>query len=358
MEDLLNDVYYNLNSPACYAGVYAIYKEAKKRSKKVTYKDVREFLCRQNTYTMHKPVSRKYKTNKTISAGLDVDWQADLADMRMLKKKNSGYAYILVVIDVLSRFVWTRPIKQKTPEQVAQAMNSIINESKRKPWRLCTDRGKEFTGKTFQEFLEAQDIQYFNPDNPDFKASMAERMMSTIKKRLWRHFYRLKTSRYIEVLPKIINSINNSVNRVTGMKPSEVNKQNQHELWNKLYKKPIVQKKTPKFAIGDMVRITTERKKLEKGYIPKFTAERFRVHKILKHRNPIVYRLIDLEGEDVYGIFYEPELVKSVPKIGPYREIDHIKKSEVRDDGQIYHYVKWKDYKVPKWVTNHDLVTL
>ena len=45
-------------------------------------------MSQQQTYTLHKPVKRKFPRNKIITAGLDVDWQADLADLSGLKKYN------------------------------------------------------------------------------------------------------------------------------------------------------------------------------------------------------------------------------------------------------------------------------
>src|SRR5579862_3033906 len=132
MDKLLLDVYYD--SPAAYSGVQNVYDEAKKRNKSITLKTVREFLSRQDAYTLHKDVKRRFHRNQTRSAGIDTHWQADLADLISLKSQNQGYAYILICIDVLSRFVFAEPVKRKTPELIAAAFETILKRSGRKCW--------------------------------------------------------------------------------------------------------------------------------------------------------------------------------------------------------------------------------
>jgi hypothetical protein len=84
MDSKLRDVYYNLESPACFAGAQAILNECKRRKIKVTKKQIDVFLSKQDAYTLHKPTYRRFKRNVTKTAGIDVDWQSDLADLQQL----------------------------------------------------------------------------------------------------------------------------------------------------------------------------------------------------------------------------------------------------------------------------------
>ena len=59
--NLLKNVYYDLSSPATYAGVQKVYSEAKKRNPKIELGDVKEFLESQPIYTLYRPVRHKYK---------------------------------------------------------------------------------------------------------------------------------------------------------------------------------------------------------------------------------------------------------------------------------------------------------
>ncbi len=211
----------------------------------------------------------------------------------------------------------------------------------------------------FQEFLKESDIQYFNPNNPDVKAAIAERYIRTLKTRLWRYFTRMKTFRYLEILPKIVKALNNTTHRTTGKQPSEINESNESETWHHLYDKENIPTSKFKFNMGDHVRISAEKSKLQKGYLPNYTDEIFVVAERLEHRRPVAYRLADLESEPIEGIFYEPELVKVIQSVGPYREIEKIIRTQ-KKNGFLYHLVKWKNEPPNKkcWVSEKDLVSL
>ena len=64
-------LYYDPKSPAGYAGEQALYKLAQKSSTTVKLKDVRNWLKKQQTYTLHKPIRRKFLRRKTVVAGID-----------------------------------------------------------------------------------------------------------------------------------------------------------------------------------------------------------------------------------------------------------------------------------------------
>ena len=56
--------------------------------------------------------------------------------------------------------------------------------------RVCfqTNKGKEFTGKEMQEFLKKKNILFRVACSPDTKAAIAERLVRSIKERIWRYF--------------------------------------------------------------------------------------------------------------------------------------------------------------------------
>ena len=65
----------------------------------------------------------------------------------------------------------------------------------------------------------------------------------------------------------------------------------------------------PGYAPGDLVRIYKWKKHFEKGYETNFTKEVFRVTEVLR-TIPVTYKIEALDGEEVIGSMYEPELVK------------------------------------------------
>jgi hypothetical protein len=64
-------------------------------------KQIKAWLQKQRTYTLHKLIRQKFQRRQTRVGGIDIQWQADLADLQMLMKDNDQYRYLLCVIDVL-----------------------------------------------------------------------------------------------------------------------------------------------------------------------------------------------------------------------------------------------------------------
>ena len=103
---------------------------------------------------LHKPIKRKFRKRRVFVNGIDKIWAADLADMseNYLKNNNDGYGYLLLVIDIFSKYGWVIPLKNKEGKTVAEALKTIFKE--RKPEKLWTDKGKEFYNKDVKDLIE------------------------------------------------------------------------------------------------------------------------------------------------------------------------------------------------------------
>ena len=66
---------------------------------------------------------------------------ADLIDYRKYSRKNGGMKYILVIIDAFSRFAYTAPLKFKTAQDSAEAMDKIFQKFKFPPVMFTSDKG-------------------------------------------------------------------------------------------------------------------------------------------------------------------------------------------------------------------------
>jgi hypothetical protein len=93
-------------------------------------KDVQEWLSAEDTYTLHKPVRKRFPRNPYTVTNLDDVGEMDLADLGALAKYNSNYKYLLNVIDVLSRYAWSVPLKHKTGKSVVSALATIFQDRK------------------------------------------------------------------------------------------------------------------------------------------------------------------------------------------------------------------------------------
>ena len=212
MDSYLSSVYYNTKRSGGYGGVNRLYDDVKKEGKfKISRKQIKEWLMKQDAYTLHKPVRRNFKRNRVIVGGIDKKWQMDLADMQSMQKFNDGYRYLLVCIDVFSKYAWVVPLKNKTGPSLVNAFKVTLS-SGRKPEKIMTDQGTEFLNHHFRALMQNEDIELYNTYN-ETKASIVERLIRTLKTKMWRYFTANKTMRYIDILPDLVYSYNFSVHR-------------------------------------------------------------------------------------------------------------------------------------------------
>jgi hypothetical protein len=316
---LLQRLYTDPDSSACFTGVERLLAEAKRVRPNIRRKEVEEFLAGQDVYTRHRRVVRRFRRLPTLAAGLHTDWQADLAVMSHLTAANDGYAYMLVCVDVLSRQLFVAPVRSKCSEHVIEAFEHCFRQSKAVPWRLVTDQGKEFTARRVQEFFKQKELQHYcNYTSPTWHAGMAERANRTLKERLYRYFSAKHTYRWVGVVPRLVSAINRSpCSSLNGMRPVDVNFENASRVRQWLRQKlEREQQQHPslrraRFCVGDHVRIEKFKHVFQKGYHPNFTNEVFEVEQVRRgHLLPITYRLKDRNGEVLRGWFYANDLCR------------------------------------------------
>ena len=104
---------------------------------------------------LHKPIIRKFKKRKVYLSFKDNIWGADLADMPSISKSNKGFRFLLCVIDILSKYAWVVPLKDKKGATIANAFQSILDK---KPNKIWVDKGIEFYNNSFKRWLQNNDI--------------------------------------------------------------------------------------------------------------------------------------------------------------------------------------------------------
>ena len=290
-----------------------------------------------------------------IVPGKDAQFQADLVDVRNLSRFNKGYKYLLTCIDIFSKHAWVVPLKTKRGQELVKAFQTILS-SGRKPNKLQTDQGTEFLNRVFQKFLRENNIDFFTV-NSGLKASVVERFNRTFKNKMYKYFTAKNTLTYIDVLPKLVKSYNNTYHRSIKMKPSQVTKSNEGKVWDTLYGNDVDKRVRYKFQVGDRVRINRVKRMFEKSYLPNYTEEMFAIYKRFARQVP-VYKLKDDAGEILDGTFYEAELQKVIKENDVYR-VEKILRKRKRK-GVVEYFVKWKGYpdKFNSWVAEKDILKL
>ena len=310
----LHKYYYNLTNPGSYGSENALKRNCKTASE-MKPKELRHWLHKQECYLRHFPVKKKFKRTRVVAEGKDFIWQADLVDISSISTFNNNYTFILTVIDVLSKFAWTVPLKSKHDTVMVKAFENILKESRRSPIILSTDKGMEFKSKLFQKCLKNNGITYIDAQT-EHKACVVERFNRTLKEKMWRYFTAKCTFRYIDALNPITQSYNNSWHSAIQMKPVDVNVINQNIAYRNLYGhdfdtyKPITApRKAFKLSLGAKVRISRIKNVFDKGYLPNWTQETFTVTDRVYKGVP-VYKLSDSSNEPILGLFYTSELLE------------------------------------------------
>lgn len=282
---------------------------------------------------LHKPIRKNFQRRRTIIKGLDDLWQIDLIEMGRFTSSNKKFRYILVVIDCFSKYVWCRALKTKSALDVTRAFESILKEGVvRCPRNVQSDQGKEFFNTNFNQLMKKYNINHYNTFS-SMKASMAERVIRTLKEKLFKHFTLNGSHKWIDVLSKITSVYNNTTHSTIKMKPIDVTKKNEDLVLKSSYNF-IKLATTPRtFKIGDYVRISIAKHVFEKGYIPNWTTEIFKIVRI-QITHPVSYLLEDLRGTSISGAFYKEELQKA-----KYHDVYLVEKVLKRRGNKVY--VRW-----------------
>lgn len=346
----IEKIYFNAKHPAGF-GTFASLR--KYLGPEVKNNDIKSFLMKQESYTLHAPRVKKFKRDFVFVTNIDDVWGIDLIDFRNLKAVNNNFSFLLCVIDVLSKYAWVKCLKNKTGENVKFALEQIIEESGRQPLKIHCDKGKEFVNLDFKNYLQNKGIEMYHTENSDIKVSVCERFIKTFKTKLWRYFTYNNSKRYVDIYQDILSSYNDSYHSSIGDAPSNVNEKNFLQTWRKLYNNKLnIPGLKAKYKQGDHVRISKERHVFSKGYTGNWSLEIFEITNVI-HRRPILYELIDLNQEKILGRFYEKELRKVY--LPSHHKIDKILKT--RKNGSTLQYlVSWEGYpsSFNSWISEKD----
>ena len=325
------------------------------------HKEIDDFYSNEEVQ-VGQPAPKKFPRRITLAKKINEVWQMDLADVSNQADDNDDYKFLLVLIDVLSRYARVIPLKNKTNKEVIRGLTEAFesNEEYTQPTRLSADRGSEFMGKEVLKFYKDRGI-YFFPLNPPMKAAIAERFIRTLRGLIGKYQNYEGQYRYIEVLQDLVDNYNSKKHRTIGLAPKDVTADIEREIYdtlvlqhnNKIIRSTI---QDPKFQVGDYVRIQRERGPFEKEHQGGWSREIFQIIRVIRSV-PYTYHLSDLNHERIHGSFYEPELLPT-NKPDTYR-VEEIIRTRYVGRGKNRKkqlYVKWLGFPASfnSWIDEAD----
>ena len=170
----LQRIYFDPRHPGSFKSAKKLHEAVREEGKhKIGLAEIRRWLQDNEFYSIHKDLNRHFPRLKVIVTGMYDQYDADLADMQKLARRNDGVHFLLFVIDVFSRFLWVEPLKDKSDTAVVAGFRNIFDRG-RKPRRLRTDKGAEFMGNISQDFFQWEGIEQWAAHNDEIKANFAE----------------------------------------------------------------------------------------------------------------------------------------------------------------------------------------
>ena len=142
--------------------------------------------------------------------------------MRRYSKYNNGYEYILTCIDYFSRKCWMRGLKNKTSNDVRQALQSITEEAGVRPYLIMKDNGGEFQGLV-NDWMREHGIKFVNTLSHSPQSNgLIERFNGTIRRMIREYFIRTNGFRWISILPQLEENFNTMRNGTTKYSPNQL----------------------------------------------------------------------------------------------------------------------------------------
>jgi len=154
---------------------------------------------------------KSYKIN-----GPPNSFQIDIVLLPSYQKSNKGLREFLMIIDILSRKIWAYPLKNGKMDTVIQEYRLFVN-SVGKDKIMSVEGDDFFSTSAFKEYNKQCGIETFTDiakddhlTNHGNKLGIIDRAVRTIKNYIEKYLLVYNTTKWVEVLPQLIELYNDS----------------------------------------------------------------------------------------------------------------------------------------------------
>ena len=261
----------------------ALYKMLRKRGIVVTRKEVQQYKDNQEAEELTKQSKRKIEGH-TVAFEPDYMWTGDLLDLQNLSRKNQGYKYLLIVIDIFTRIGTLVPLKDKTRKTVSDVFEGFYKTSS--PVFLLTDNGSEFKNNLMKKISQEHEIkQLFAEPQAHKSLGIIDRFSRTIKTMIRKYFTINKTMNWKDGIAQIEKTYNaRSHAALDGLAPDDVenNAENMVKVIDINMKKQEdndMMADLDLFHVGDTVRVR-EPYQYKKGWTSEYSEKAYKIDKM------------------------------------------------------------------------------
>ena len=307
MEDKLKEIFYNPETGLISAN--KLFQKVKKDG--YTRKQVDDFVKKQTTAQMHKPVVKEQVFFPITSYEPNEHLQLDLMDISNVSTTNSYYKYLFVSIDIFTRKALVIPLKFKSTEHIIAAMEPIIHTFK--PKIVSTDSGSEYISYAFNDYLKRHNVEHRYIDVEQHASlGIVDRFCRTLRGLINKFCTSHKTTRFIDALPKLVENYNNTYHSTIKCTPNEAHNNVDEINEIMLMKYMLAKAKEKVFNIGDKVRYLENLTIFQKQGLSKWSNFVYTITGKKTHS----YQLSNGKWYRYYQLLLVPEETEDVKKVG------------------------------------------
>lgn len=320
-QQIIKDAYYDTSKG--YQSAMKLYSKINPIHKNITYKDIKNFLDEQYTAQVNQPVYKPKLFSTIWSFGPRYNYQMDLMVYDRFEFHN--YKYIMVVVDVYSRYASARAMTNNKNVTIMDNMKSIFDDMGI-PKNINCDN--EFDTNAFEKYCTDNNIKvYFSQPNEINKNAIVERINRTIALMLQK--WRTATGKYdwYKVLPSIMENYNTTIHSTTKEKPIDIF--NSNAINNQ--KIIIIH---PSISVGDQVRIKTVKSVFDKGDRITHSKDTYTV--IEKNKSKYKLKNNTTQVDDPYFYkSYELSKVGNIQYLEKENDAEEIEHNEIKQKKKI-----------------------
>ncbi|CAG8682534.1 8360_t:CDS:2, partial [Ambispora gerdemannii] len=184
----IND--HHINAKECFNKIYINHIG-------ITRNEVYELVQNCNICNRTTSIKEKDDIIPVVSYGPIKHLQMDLVDFTAYKEQNDGFAWLLTIVCIFSKFLWTIPLKTKETVIVGDVLVSLFAQWGA-PSILQSDNGKEFVSNIIKNICMALGItiRHGRPRYPQSQGQI-ERLNQTIRREFTKMIAHNKTPREV-----------------------------------------------------------------------------------------------------------------------------------------------------------------
>lgn len=316
--DLLNDIYYTKHLTFGRDKLFK-YLQLNHPEEKISRRSIATWLLKQENHQIHRRAKTQKDVRATVSRKPYQVIQIDLGNLQNFEI--NGFQYFMVGVDMFTRMVFLRAMKDRTEGEINRAFQSIHKEVKTEMKTLRADN--EFTSSSFKKYAKDNNIRivYGAPSNPTSQA-FAERFVGLTKRVISSATLNDETFNWVKNMNKIAEAFNDTISKSTGYSPNQIEKfynDGDTEKISEIYQEQVnIKSKTNKLAKqeffeGDKVRIFTAQ---ENDLYPqrKWSLDLYTIEKVFKPKKEYSNYTYKLEGGQMRCLRVPNEFLRRTSK--------------------------------------------